>query len=303
MRARRLLFGCALLLLPPLATSLRRLTSLRTGERLRGVVVGEHRDKLFIDVGVVRAARESEMESVKAILKLSPAHPIRSQRLTSGRALDVYVSKVQTASGRLRVGLRPPSAETHAPPDERREAGDVAGDVAGGVAGDGAGDVAGEVAGDAPRRARHDAAAAGLARPLESLELGETLEGRIVSRHRFGLFVDVGVCRGSKGGKRVPLDGLLPLDQLGQLDERALSKGEALRVRVLESSKSSGQHLPPPLSPPLPSLYHSPYPPAAPPPPSPPLYHSPHPADPHLYLTPAAPPPLPLTPTPLPVPP
>ena len=51
MRARRLLFGCALLLLPPLATSLRRLTSLRTGERLRGVVVGAPRDKLVLDLG------------------------------------------------------------------------------------------------------------------------------------------------------------------------------------------------------------------------------------------------------------
>ena len=89
----------------PAAQQQKQLSSLATGDPLSGRVIGRHRQKLFLDVPVVRPAAEGREAPVQAYLSLPAWHELLQQP-ADGTTLDVFVRKVQAASGRLEVDLR-----------------------------------------------------------------------------------------------------------------------------------------------------------------------------------------------------
>mmetsp|Transcript_39894 Transcript_39894/g.129153 ORF Transcript_39894/g.129153 Transcript_39894/m.129153 type:complete len:197 (-) Transcript_39894:551-1141(-) len=185
----------------PASPASRSFASLAVGERLSGSVVGRHRDKLFVDVGVERRGR-----AVAAQLNLPQRHPLREQ--VPDQPLSVYVRRVD--DGRLRVALDPPLGA--------------------------AADLAGESDAEAWEAEVLLAAAARGGVALETLAPGDALRGRVVHSAACGAFVDCGVSRRGARGRRRRCDGLVPLDQLGDeggADEPRLSSGQEVEARAL----------------------------------------------------------------------
>ena len=174
---------------PASAASSRSFASLAVGERLSGSVVGRHRDKLFVDVGVERRGR-----AVAAQLNLPQRHPLREQ--VPDQPLSVYVRRVD--DGRLRVALDPSLGA--------------------------AADLAGESDAEAWEAEVLLAAAARGGVVLETLAPGDALRGRVVHSAACGVFVDCGVSRRGSRGRRRRCDGLVPLDQLGGQSPIALRR-------------------------------------------------------------------------------
>ena len=59
--------------------------------------------------------------------------------------------------------------------------------------------------------------------------------------HKHGAYLDVRVSRACKGGRRRPLNALLPVDQ--RSSGGALRPGDTLRVRVLHNLQQAGRLL------------------------------------------------------------
>ena len=190
-----------LLLVAELATGLaaapHALESLSTGVRLRGPIKGHHRNKLWLQVPVVRTAAGGVLREVDAMLKVPRRHPLlKDPEGVMGKKLTVFVEHARPADACLVVSLNPPE-----PPELK----------------------------SLSWRARCHAVANST--HLETLSTGQTLEGRVLNSHPFGAFVDVGVSRPSSRGRRLPVDAMLPSDQAYG---RNFQRGDQLTVRVLQ---------------------------------------------------------------------
>jgi len=206
---------------------LRELATLSPGDALPFCeVTGAHGDKLFLEVPVVRDARRGATKRVDAQLNLPRAHKLRrNPKAAVGRRLTVYVRRANVDDGTLHVALRKPDPNSWG--NRRR------------------------VAAEWPLK-------------LEELELGQTVSGTVLSTHDFGCFLALEVSRAGRAGRREPLDGLLPLDQLADgvvLLElrrnvelvwperrpgdapatRRLAVGDAVEARVLAAQVGTGR--------------------------------------------------------------
>jgi hypothetical protein len=208
--------------LPPTNVAL---ASLTPGDQLRGLVLGSHGDKVFVDVRANRprgggggadadnrTARVLACTRVpglaRALASRSPAERRRIAVPLIGAEVSVEVSAVQTGSGRL--GARLLNA--------------------------------------GPRRSP---AAAEI--DLESLAPGQPLRGVVVSQTNFDAFIDCGVRRLGRGGVRAPANGRLPLRELAESyalrrqlvrseeARRTLRDGDVIDVYALEVLPSAGR--------------------------------------------------------------
>ena len=166
---------------PPTASAaaeqLRELASLSPGDALKLCEVkGAHVDKLFLEVPVVREGRRGTKKRVDAQLNLPRAHKLRrNPQAAVGRRLTVYVRRANVDDGTLHVALQKPDPNSWG--NRRR-------------------------------------AAAEWSLKLEELELGQPVSGTVLSTHDFGCFLTLEVSRAGRAGRREPICGLLPLDQL-----------------------------------------------------------------------------------------
>ena len=192
----------------PAAQQQKQLSSLATGDPLSGRVIGRHRQKLFLDVPVVRPAAEGREAPVQAYLSLPAWHELLQQP-ADGTTLDVFVRKVQAASGRLEVDLR---AKPRAPRPASTE------------------------------RARVDMSSW---QRLEDLELGDALDARVAVVRDFGAFVHTNVTRAGRGGERLPvIQALVPANQQpGYPTAPALEIGQQVSLRVLRPHPGAGKLL------------------------------------------------------------
>ena len=183
------------------------LASLEVGTPLQGPVVGHHRNKLWLKVPVVRTGAGGAEVPVDAMLKLPSKHRLlKNPEASLGQQLKVYVQAARTADATLVVSSKPPPSE--------------------------------ELRG---RSRRERFAALASCTPLEELQTGDALKGRVISAHRHGVYLDVGVSRTGKGDKRRPVDGLLPNDQRASAEK--LLPGDSMEVRVLQNVQRSGRLL------------------------------------------------------------
>jgi ribosomal protein S1 len=196
-----------------------QLSSLKQGDELPGKIVGRHRRKVFLEVPVTREASGGMEEAVDAYLSLPPSHKLLSSSAI-GKALTVYVQRVQPESARLEVSVRD---RTQSAASKRADAGLMA------------------------QHERRAAAASGdpTWQRLEDLAVGDALEVAVASVTPFGAFVDCEVTRAGPGGERVPVDkALLPADQqAGYPSAPKLEVGQRLSVRVLRPHPGAGKLL------------------------------------------------------------
>ena len=188
--------GLAALTEPPLREPPLQLSELSPGDVLeRCEVYSSHGDKLFLSVPVVlpqskRGARRLKAgvpKTLSAQLNLPHKHPAAKDPATMvGKKLDVYVRRANLDDGTLQVSL---FKFDHLSRDTR-----------------------GRRAANQPLR-------------LEELATGQAVRGVVLSCHPFGCFVEVGVSRPGRHGRREPVDALLPLNQLPE------------RVELLEQTK------------------------------------------------------------------
>ena len=208
-----------------------RLDALKSGELLRGQVVGHHRNdetgklKLFVRVPVEREARRGEViRYVDAFLNLPRKHPIGSDpTLALGKTLAVRVVKAHPEAARLCVALKPPS------PPPGTQAGGVSKRYSRGA-----------------RNRRVAARDVSYPHRLEGVAVGTLVNATVLSVHKFGAIVDCGTSRASAGGRRAAVDALIPADQLpaGADASSFLIPGRRLtNLRVLRPSPGSGRLL------------------------------------------------------------
>ena len=217
-----------------------QLSELSPGDVLeRCEVKSSHGRKLFLSVPVVlpqskRGARRFkalsaqglEPKTLNAQLNLPYKHPAARDPATMvGRKLDVYVRRANLDDGTLHVSL---------------------------------------FKFDHLSRATRGRQAAKQPLRLEELATGQAVRGVVLSCHAFGCFVEVGVSRPGRHGRRAPVDALLPLNQLAEgvelLEEtrfgvlvwpertagaeaasRRLRIGSTVEARVLQSTVGSGR--------------------------------------------------------------
>ena len=156
-----------------------QLGSLRPGDVLKQCEVkSSHRDKLFLSVPVVREGRRGMPRPLSAQLNLPSKHPAaKDPAAMVGKRLNVYVRRANVDDGTLQVSL---------------------------------------FKFDHLSRSTRGRLAPGLPLRLEELATGQTVRGVVLSCHAFGAFVEVGVSRPGRRGRREPVDALLPLNQLGE---------------------------------------------------------------------------------------
>ena len=224
----------------PLTVPPFQLSELNPGDVLeRCEVKSSHGNKLFLSVPVVlpqskRGARRLktlsaqglEPKTLNAQLNLPHKHPAAKDPATMvGRKLDVYVRRANLDDGTLQVSL---FKFDHLSRDTR-----------------------GRQAANQPLR-------------LEELATGQAVRGVVLSCHAFGCFVEVGVSRPGRHGRREPVDALLPLNQLAEglelLEEtkfgmlvwpertdgaeaasRRLRVGSTVEARVLQPTVGTGK--------------------------------------------------------------
>ncbi len=193
------------------------LEQLKVGDDLVGRVITHHsnertgRHSCFLEVPVDRAASGGARVAINAQLKLPPDYSC--SKFPVGSSLPVRVSQVQLASARLKVRLVP------LPPPPGLE--------------------------NLSRRERCASASDPESHPhrLEELGVGEALlpRARVLSTHAFGAIVHAGVSRAGRGGKRSPVEALLPASEYPQGGEPPAPGDELAALRVLRVHPPSGR--------------------------------------------------------------
>ncbi|KAG8460985.1 hypothetical protein KFE25_010736 [Diacronema lutheri] len=198
------------------------------GEELRGVVVGQHADKVFVDVLTARPAAggENRTRRVVACTRVPGLKRVLRARKTGrmlrgavkpppiGAEVGVQVTSVQAQSGRLCARLLRPVA----------------------ARGLGTGGAEEEQV-----------------RELEQLSPATELRGRVVSQTPYEAFVDCGVSRAARNGSRKRINARLPLRELAQTvalrpqavraegATRTLRDGDDIAVWALEVLPAAGR--------------------------------------------------------------
>lgn len=201
------------------------------GSELRGIVLGKHNDKVFVDVlttrpkdGGNRTARVVACTRVpglaRARLARANGKAVRRAALATppiGSEVSVQLTAVQVQNGRLIASLVQRTAGSRQP----------------------------------PRGVGEDESTEPL--ELEQITPATELRGYVVSQTPYEAFVDCSVTRAGKGGARKRINARLPLKELAEdvalrrqavrteSQRRTLRDGDELTVWALEALPSAGR--------------------------------------------------------------
>lgn len=178
------------------------LSDLRVGDVLSGTVIHRHDRKLFLKVPVEHAREGSD--ATKAITAYTPSLPSSHELLVG----DPVGQQLTVYVKKVQTASARLCVSTRDPSLPLLRA----------------------------------AAMEALPLQLERLVIGECIEGTVVSVKPFGVFIDCGVSRLAKRGRRMPLDAFLPKDQM-DVTSAPPQLGQRLELSVLRPSVSRGRLL------------------------------------------------------------